>query len=304
MLKQLSNMKTLKSLSVFILTIFVFAACNQQEGPNPNSSDDAALISAIQSATNTQEVNVSALPSTSQDDVSGECSRDDKYVATATMAPGLGYEVNMRQSRGSEVGDESTTYYDLNGRRLSEDGSGGKGGRGKGHKKRRRKDCFDFVYPVSFTMPDASTITLSDANGWSAIKDWYDANPDATDRPAINFPVNITFEDGTSKTITNETEMDEVKEFCKGTGEKRGKDREPCFELTYPVSITMPDGSNLTISSKEGWSAVKEWHKNNPDATERGALQFPVTITYGDGTTQTINSEEEMRTARENCKSN
>ncbi|OJJ15331.1 hypothetical protein BKI52_38600 [marine bacterium AO1-C] len=290
-------MKTLKSLAAFILTIFVFAACNQQEGLNPTTSDDAALIDAIQSATK-QEVNVSALPTSSQDEVNGECSRDDKYIATARLADGLGYEVSMRQTRGSEVGDETAAYFDLNGRRLSEDG--GQGGKPKG-KKGRRKDCFDFVYPVTFTMPDSSNITVTDSSGWSAVKGWYEANPDVKDRPSINFPVDITFEDGTTKTITNEDEMRDAKSYCGGTGDRRGGDKTPCFDLTYPVNITMPDGTNLTIESKEGWSAVKEWHRNNPDATERGALQFPVTITYEDGSTQTINNEDEMRAARENC---
>jgi len=291
-------MKTLKSLSAFILTMFIFAACNQQEGLNPTTSDDAALISAIQSATNKQEINVSALPTDSQDEVSGECSRDEKYVATARMASGLGYEVSMRQTRGSDVGDETSAYFDLEGRRLSEEG--GRSGKPRG-KKGRRKDCFDFVYPVTLTMPDASTVTVADSSGWSAVKDWYEANPDVNDRPSLNFPVDITFEDGTTKTITSEDEMREAKAYCGGTGDRKGKDRTPCFDLTYPVNITMPDGTNLTIESKEGWSAVKDWHRNNPDATERGALQFPITITYEGGATQTINSEEEMRAARETC---
>lgn len=298
-------MKTLKSLSAFILTIFVLAACNQQEALDPNTSNDAALIDAIQSATNTQEVNLTALPTTSQDEVTKECSRDEKYVATARVASGLGYEVSMRQTRGSEVGDGSTAYFDLSGRRLSEDGE--QGGKLKGKikgKKGRYKDCFDFVYPVTLTMPDDATITIADADGWSAVKAWYTANSEIKDRPSLNFPVDLTFEDGTTKTITNEDEMSEAKAYCRGTGERKGRSKKACFELTYPVNIAMPDGTNLTIDSKEGWSAVKEWHRNNPDATERSVLQYPVTITYEDGTTQAINSKDEMRTARENCGSN
>ena len=40
-------------------------------------------------------------------------------------------------------------------------------------------ECFGLIYPVSFTMPDGSTITVEtdDEEGWNELKDWYDDNP-------------------------------------------------------------------------------------------------------------------------------
>ena len=40
------------------------------------------------------------------------------------------------------------------------------------------RECFSFVYPVTYTMPDGSTmeVTGDDEDGWSALKAWYEDN--------------------------------------------------------------------------------------------------------------------------------
>ncbi|EAY30699.1 hypothetical protein [Microscilla marina] len=291
-------MKTLKSVFAFLLVVSFFYSCKQQDSVTPNASGDDELISSIQSAVDKQTVSTEALPTSSQSEVSHDCSQSESYVATAQLAPDLGYQVTMRRSRGADAGEESEAYFDLNGRRL-EAGSGttdkmGKKGK-KGRKKPRGKDCFELVYPVSFTMPDGSNITVADKEGWSAVKAWHEANPDVKERGAIQFPVDIAFEDGTTQTISNQDEMSAAKATCGGGITK-------CFEFSFPVNVTMPDNSTITLSSKGDRSLIKAWHEANPDVEGRGTLVFPVSITYTDGTTATINNEEEMRAAKQSCK--
>ena len=181
------------------------------------------------------------------------------------------------------------------------------------------RECFELVYPVSYLMPDGTTIEISgdDEDGWVVIKLWYDDNPDSEERPSLQYPVDIIYEidveEGTQDvrivTINSEDEMTSAKEECREMwGEYYGdwEERE-CFELVYPVSYLMPDGTIIEISAddEESWAEYKSWYDDNPESDERPSLQYPVEITYRteEGTeTQIINSEEEMTSAKEECR--
>jgi hypothetical protein len=77
--------------------------------------------------------------------------------------------------------------------------------------------CFDLVLPVTFDMPDGSTITVTsdDEEGWAEIKAWYEANPDVEEKPALQYPVDISYRDGTTQTINNDEEMRAAEEACR-----------------------------------------------------------------------------------------
>jgi len=77
----------------------------------------------------------------------------------------------------------------------------------------KKEECFKLVYPITFTMPDESAITVSDEKD-SAVKDWYEVNPDVEEKPQLQYPVDIIFEDESSQTINNEDEMITVKKDC------------------------------------------------------------------------------------------
>ena len=75
--------------------------------------------------------------------------------------------------------------------------------------------CFELVFPVTFTMPDETTISGADKEElWTAIKTWYDAHPDVEEKPSLYYPVNIMFEDGATQSVANEDEMEAAKESC------------------------------------------------------------------------------------------
>ena len=158
--------------------------------------------------------------------------------------------------------------------------------------------CLEMVYPLTYIMPDGSTITGNDGREIKlAMKRWYEANPGSKERPTLQYPVDVKFK-GRPMTINNIEEMKRIKEAC-------NKGRKKCFELVYPVTYIMPDGTEITINSKddkEGRLAIKAWYEAHPDYKEKPSLKYPVDIKYKDGTIKTINNKEEMRRARADCK--
>ena len=163
------------------------------------------------------------------------------------------------------------------------------------------RECFNLVLPVSYTMPDGSTITVENENDWDAIRDWYEANPGSEEKPELQFPVNVEFDDETI-TVNSAEELRELTQEC---WRDQSEERE-CFELVFPVTFIMPDGSTIAIETDDnaGWQDVKDWYDANPDSEERPTLQFPVDITYetedGD-TTLTVNNDEEMQYVKRRC---
>ena len=65
-------------------------------------------------------------------------------------------------------------------------------------------------------MPDGSTISVTsdDQDGWQDLKDWYENNPDIEERPILEYPLDIYYEDGTMLTVMDDEEMVEVKDNC------------------------------------------------------------------------------------------
>ena len=98
--------------------------------------------------------------------------------------------------KGHKVGSRCEVYFNLEGRRLDPYGRNGdkdKSDWGRDYDKGDWK-CFDLSLPVSYTMPDGSTITVSNEEDWDAIKDWYEENPDSEEKPVLQFPVNVEFD--------------------------------------------------------------------------------------------------------------
>ena len=166
------------------------------------------------------------------------------------------------------------------------------------------RECFELILPVSFVMPDGSTIAVENDSGWVDLRSWYEENPDAEGRPELQYPVDILFDDETV-TINNPEEMNIVKREC---WEYEDEGRE-CFGLVYPVTFIMPDGLSIVVATDDenGWQEVKDWYDANPESEDRPTLQYPVNIIYrtidGDSTV-TINNEEEMEAAKDECREN
>ncbi len=276
-------------LTIFgILAIAILSLTSCQKEDTKNADD--LLIEAIKNASNKQYINPDELPTDTR--IILETDYFDNYVDEAKKAPELGYEVDMKRVRGSKYGEYSQVYFDLQGRELKR-GKYGKGDKGdKGD-----KDCFDFVYPLSYEMPDGTTLTGNNKDEVNtAMKAWYMAHPDSKQKPSLQYPVDIIYGDKLI-TINNHEEMRKVMASCKG-------EKERCFYLVYPVTYELPDESQVIVNSKkdsEAWATIKAWYEAHPDVYAKPTIDYPVDIKWKNGEITTINNEEEMLRAKANC---
>ena len=254
-------------------------------------SDDL-LIEAIANATNKQSIDISALPTDATSTL--EMSYTTLMARQTFEAPSLGFEVNMVGLEPTNLGDNENAYFDQDGRELipgydkrdpRNDGDY-EGGRHGG----KRRIHFELIYPVSFTMPDGTTITVDSKQDFrEQAKSWYEANPETQGKPSLVFPVEVIVDEEIIP-INSEEEMKAFKERL------LEESRERPYEFVFPISFIMPDGTTLTANSEEELKElIKAWYEANPDTKERPELVYPVDLMLADGEIITINSEEEMR---------
>lgn len=82
--------------------------------------------------------------------------------------------------------------------------------------ERNRRRCFRLNLPLTFFMPDNSTITVAERADWSLLRAYYIANPDDMGtKPELVFPVDATYRDGSVVTFSNEDEMLAAREECR-----------------------------------------------------------------------------------------
>ena len=287
------------SIQIIFSAILLIVVSCQNGSTDPKGISDSELIQAIIDADKIT-IGVDDLPSNSRTVI--EYDYTEYESESAKKAYGLGYEVNMA-GKGHKVGSRCEVYFNLEGRRLDPYGKNGDKDKSDWDRDEDKGDwkCFDLVLPVTYVMPDRSTITVENENDWTAIRDWYEANPESEEKPELQFPVNVEFDDETI-TVNSAEELRELTQEC---WRDQSEERE-CFELVFPVTFIMPDGSTIAIETDDnaGWQNVKDWYDANPDSEERPTLQFPVDITYetedGD-TTLTVNNDEEMQYVKRRC---
>lgn len=269
------------TITAFILSALLFTSCSDLEGIEV--TDDTTLIERIEEASKTT-IDAESLPASTASALNTDLA--DSYIAKAQLAADLGFQVSIISDNESFEDAKSDVFFSIQGRQLNDSSS----------RRRGRTKCFEFVYPIVLIMPDDSSITLNSSDDWSLKKDWYGANPDATERPELIFPVDVTLEDGTVQTLIDSDELSIVKNSC-----KRGKDKRKCFKLVLPVSFTMEDASIITVTERSDFKLLREWKKANPDATVKPAINFPVDIEYRDETIATIEDQTAYDAAKESC---
>lgn len=84
----------------------------------------------------------------------------------------------------------------------------------KGHKG-NCTPCFEMVFPITIQLPDDTTAEAASREELKdLVREWKEANPDATERPEIVFPVEVEMEDGTVVTVNSKEELKELRESC------------------------------------------------------------------------------------------
>ena len=185
---------------------------------------------------------------------------------------------------------------------------------GRGRDWDENKNCFSIVYPVSYLMPDGTTIEIpaDDEDSWAEFKSWYDNNSETDERPSLQYPVEIIYEidgeegaqDQRVVTINNEDEMMAAKEGCREEESEEDEERE-CYEYVYPITFILPDESTVEISSEDdesGWGLIRRFYEENSNYEEEPFLQFPVEIIVeGDVVLDFDTSEAWEEFLEENC---
>ena len=272
--------------SLILLSLLIFVGCENSMTKSDKMFDDQLMQDIIDAEK--IDINMTYLPSLSSTIINQDYN--DYIEIDAKMASGLGYQISM-DGKGGKPGDHNEVYFNLEGRKL------------KSKKNRGDKNgfkCFELVLPVTFVMPDVSSITVEEENGYIAVRDWYENNSDSKEKPTLQYPINIIYRDGDTQTINNDEEMGSTKADCrKWDDDKKDWD---CFRLVYPITFIMLDGSAISMQDEEDWMELKSWYEVNPDIEERPILEYPVAINYRDGSTKTINNDEEMASVKEDCR--
>lgn len=290
--------KRVEKLSLIVIAFVMagmFFSCEKESGINSNAISDDQLIEAIQTSMSKSAVIESDLPVNSQSTIQNDYT--ESYTNAAFEVADLGYEVQLRKGKGSQVGELHYTYFDVNGRELIPGSNeNGKQAKRNGDRKRMGKDCFTFELPVTFTMPDESVITIETEEDWPSIKLWYEEHAEVTDKPSINFPVNVVYSDGTVVTVIDADQLMELHQECIDESQVR------CFDFIYPITFVMPDDSEITVSDRGDRDAIKAWYEGNPDVDEKPSLVFPVDVVVSETDTLTLNTQEELLALHDICK--
>lgn len=175
-----------------------------------------------------------------------------------------------------------------------------------------RFGCYELVFPITVVFPDASTQEVADYEALrDAIKDWKEANPDATERPTFDFPIEVLSEEGEVISVEDETALRELGAACgrryfggrghRGHGGRCGS----CFDLVFPITLQFPDGTTATAADRsEMKDLARSWREDNPDVEGRPELVFPIEVEMEDGTLVTVNNAEELRELKDSCSGN
>ena len=75
-------------------------------------------------------------------------------------------------------------------------------------------NCIELVLPVTFDMPDGSSIIVEDESGYMEVRTWYGNHPDSKEKPTLQYPVDIFYKDGTTKTINENIEFRKYLRSC------------------------------------------------------------------------------------------
>ena len=89
--------------------------------------------------------------------------------------------------------------------------------KGKNGKGKCSAPCFEMVYPLTISFPDGTTADAADRSELKTlVRDWKTANPDATEKPELVFPIQVEMaDDGSIVTVNDKDELSALKESCK-----------------------------------------------------------------------------------------
>ncbi len=207
-------MKNTFNLIIAPLMIFIIGCDFNPTSPSEQISD-SEIIEMINNAEKI-EISIDELPSQSQANLQQEYIDYESFKNW--RASGIGYLAEL-SGRGQRAGSFREVYFNIDGRKLDHNNREDEE-RPDGDGEGEDVECFELVIPVTYTMPDGSTITVETDDDWSSLRSWYDSNPDAEDEPSLGYPVDIMYGADSTVTINNQEEMENVYSSCRDEEEE------------------------------------------------------------------------------------
>jgi hypothetical protein len=172
--------------------------------------------------------------------------------------------------------------------------------------------CFEFVFPVTFQLPDQSTVEVNSLEEAKILRD------SVRGKLKLVYPVEIVNSNGETVVVSDHDQMHTILADCgivpdkgkgghKGHGGKGGHDGDKgkggaflfdnkCFQFVYPFSVKLEDSSIVQIGSA---AEIKDLVKT---ASGRIELVFPVNVVNSAGETVAIASHDELKTLLDECR--
>jgi len=277
----------MKKLLLMFALIFMVTSCDDNMSYMEEMTD-LQLIEAIANDPNKFEVDGVDIPQASQYVVAAEYY--DYMLISAEISPEHGYLISMGDM-ALDAGDVTEIFFAKDGRKL--------GNReGMDDRKRHKKRCFKFVFPLTFSLGETS-YTVNDYKKFRAAMKAHYEETGEKQRPAFAFPIQIQFKGEEAVAVNSDEELKAAFQSCRG--EQNDK---KCFTFGFPVSFTMPDGSILTADDEEDLEEkMKAFYESYEGRKKRPRVVFPVDLMFEDGSSLTVNSVQEMKQAwRDNCR--
>lgn len=168
-----------------------------------------------------------------------------------------------------------------------------------------KRGCFEFVWPITISFPDASTAEVDSQEALrSTIRAWKEVNPDTEDRPGFVYPLDIMNEEGELITLSSQEELIAAVQACPGKfGRSGNHPRNHCFNINFPLTIAYPDGTEELFDDRHTMkSAIRSWKAANPDVEDRPTVVFPIDITLKETEeVVTVDNVEALQAIKETC---
>ena len=221
----MKSMKNLWKLNhLFIASLFLILFSCSDESNNLETPDEfaetAALEIEIRSSTGAKGCFELVYPITIlfEDGSSAEVNSREELKETvkawkeanpdATERPTLDFPIEVMTQDGEMVSVDSREDLFALRKECRENFEGHSGAHGP---------CFKVVYPISVSFPDGEVVSFDDRKALKmALREWKQANPDATERPSLVFPITVVDKEGNEIVVNSKEELKALKEDCRG----------------------------------------------------------------------------------------
>lgn len=164
------------------------------------------------------------------------------------------------------------------------------------------KECFELVFPLSFTFSDK--VFNNEEEMWTALKNYFEEFGDRASEPQFNFPLTIIFGDRGEIVVDNQEMLERIEQVCSDRNEDNSDDNvnEQCFIIQFPLSYVYPDGTIKTFNERSEVSeAIEAFFREYGRETGLPELQYPIEVILSDRSSLKIENEEQLERLRKSC---